>query len=265
MKQPEAVIAEAARGIREAYVSGVPVRPVREMLVGLDLPDLGYAVQRVNTQHWIAEGRRPVGCKIGLTAKAVQHQLGVDQPDYGVLFADMCLGTGDEIPAGAVLQPKVEAEVALMLERDLDMDRPTIAELIRATAFVLPAIEIVGSRIADWNIRLIDTVADNASSGMVALGGPPRLLRDLDLVNCRMTMVSGERLLSNGTGAACLGSPLNAAVWLATTMQRLGTPLRAGDLVMTGALGPMAPAAPGDVIEATIEGLGTVRVGFGHA
>lgn len=261
----EALVSEAARLLREAYATGVPIAPLRDLLATVRTTDAGYAVQRLNTKAWIAEGRRVSGCKIGLTAKAVQQQLGVDQPDYGVLFADMCLGTGEEVPAGSVLQPKVEAEVALVLERDLDIEMPTIADVIRATAFAVPAIEIVGSRIANWDIRLVDTVADNASSGLVALGGPVRSLRDLDLVDCRMTMTSGERTLSSGKGSACLGSPLNAAVWLARTMHRLGTPLRAGDLIMTGALGPMAVVAPGDAVEASIEGLGKVSVAFAHA
>jgi 2-keto-4-pentenoate hydratase len=259
------LIEHAAQLLRDAYASGVPVPPVRTLLKDVLGEDAGYAVQRLNTKHWIAEGRRPIGCKIGLTAKAVQRQLGVDEPDYGVLFADMCLGTGEEVGVGAVLQPKVEAEIALVLDRDLDMEMPTIAEVMRATAFAVPAIEIVGSRIANWDIKLIDTVADNASAGMIVIGGPQHRLSGLDLMGCRMTMTCGQRELSTGMGSACLGSPLNAATWLAQTMRRLGTPLRAGDLIMTGALGPMAAVGPGDVVEAAISGVGSVRVAFGGA
>jgi 2-keto-4-pentenoate hydratase len=258
----QASIEAAARLLRDAYKSGVPVSPVRDILKDVPGNDVGYAVQRFNTNLWIAEGRRPIGRKIGLTAKAVQRQLGVDEPDYGVLFADMCLRTGDEIAKDAVLQPKVEAEVALVLDRDLDMELPTITDVMRATAFAVPAIEIVGSRIANWDIRLIDTVADNASSALIAIGGPQRKLSGLDLMGCQMTMACGQRQLSKGVGSACLGSPLNAATWLARTMRRLGTPLRAGDLIMTGALGPMAAVSPGDVIDATIAGLGSVQVAF---
>jgi 2-keto-4-pentenoate hydratase len=257
--------AAAARAIREAYRTRCPVAPVRALLGSATDAAAAYAVQQANTEIWLAEGRRPVGRKVGLTAKVVQRQLGVDQPDHGMLFADMCYGTGEEIAADAVLQPRVEAEVALVLERDLTMEQPTVADVIRATAFALPAIEVVGSRIAGWDITLVDTIADNASSGLFVLGGPPRSLLGLDLVACRMRMTRERETISEGSGAACLGSPLNAAVWLARTVVRLGNPLKAGDTIMTGALGPMAAVAPGQVVQAAIEGLGTVVASFGAA
>lgn len=261
MNLTDSRIEEAAGLIREAYRTGRPCAPVRTLLPDGDVAT-AYAVQEANTRRWLDDGRRPVGRKIGLTAKAVQVQLGVDQPDYGMLFADMCLGDSEEIASGRVLQPKVEAEIALVLERDLMLEHPTVADVLRATAYALPAIEVVGSRIANWDIRIVDTVADNASSGLFVLGGPARKLDGLDLRLCGMVLERRGEPVSLGAGAACLGNPLTAAAWLARKMVEVGRPLQAGDVLMTGALGPMAPVAAGDVVEARISGLGSVRAVF---
>ena len=254
-------IDKAARRIRDAYRRGRPIRPVRDALPKGDLA-AAYRVQRANTDHWVGQGRRIVGRKIGLTAKAVQAQLGVDQPDYGMLFADMAVVDGDEITAGEVMQPRVEAEVALVLAQDLFDEQLTVLDLIDAVAYALPAIEVVGSRIAKWDIDIVDTISDNASSGKFVLGTRPVALEDLDLRRCGMTMELRGEPVSVGAGVACLGNPLNAALWLARRMVAVETPLCAGDVVMTGALGPMAAVAPGDVVEARIEGLGSVRAAF---
>ncbi len=197
------------------------------------------------------------------TLATIVSQSILDQPDFGVLFADLCVGDAQEIAAGRVLQPRVEAEVALVLEHDLKQEQPTVADVIRATAYALPAIEVVDSRIAGWDISILDTIADNASSGLFVLGGPPRRLADLDLRLCGMVMECDGNQISVGAGAACLGNPLNAATWLARKMVEVGMPLQAGDIIMTGALGPMAPASSGKVVEARISGLGSVRAIFG--
>ncbi len=258
------LIAEVARELREAYDGGDYLAPVRTRLPEGDV-EAAYAVQRANTEHWIEAGRRVAGCKIGLTSKSVQKQLGVDQPDFGMLFADMGSGDGEEMPWRHLQQPRCEAEVALVLERDLcDAERIGIPELIGAVAYALPAIEVVGSRIAKWDIRIVDTIADNASASRFVLGTTPMKLDGLDLRLAGMVMERRGEPVSFGAGAACLGHPLNAAVWLARTMARRGLPLRAGDTVLTGALGPMVGADPGDVFEARIEGLGSVRAVFGR-
>lgn len=257
-------IEQAARAIRGAHDKRTPCPPIRDLLPANDIQS-AYAVQEVNTKAWIKAGRRLVGRKTGLTAKSVQRQLGVDQPDFGMLFADMAVNDGEEIALDRVLQPKVETEIAFVLERDLTAEQLTVADVVRAIAYALPAIEIVGSRIAKWDIRIVDTIADNASSGLFVLGGPPAKLNDLDLRLCGMVMERRGEPVSVGAGAACLGHPLNACVWLANAMVAVGRPLSAGDIILSGALGPMVAAAPGDVFEARISGLGSVRAAFAPA
>ncbi|MCQ4207624.1 2-keto-4-pentenoate hydratase [Streptomyces longispororuber] len=257
---PPAVV-KAADALAEATRTRVPCPPVRPLFADGDV-ETAYVVQRLNVQRALTAGRRIVGRKIGLTSPAVQAQLGVDRPDFGALFADMEVAQGGEVPAGALLQPKVEAEVALVLAHDLPHRECTVADVLRAVDFALPALEIVDSRIAGWDISIVDTVADNASCGLYVLGGTPVPLTGLDLRAVEMTMTRAGETVSRGTGADCLGSPLNAAAWLAGALAERGDPLRAGDVVLTGALGPMVPAAPDDTFEATITGLGSVQVTF---
>lgn len=261
-------ISEIADLLWEAERQRAPCAPLRERILeaaaGGDPVAAAYAVQQHNVRRRLQAGARAVGRKIGLTSVAVQQQLGVDSPDFGMLLADMAFGDGAEIPLARTLQPKVEAEIALVLERDLVHERHTFADILSATAYALPAIEVVGSRIENWNIKLLDTVADNASSGLFVLGSTPVKLGRLDLVNCAMSMERRGEEVSTGSGAACLANPLNAAVWLADMMVRVGTPLRAGEVLLTGALGPMVAVAPGDRFLASIEGLGEVRAVFGN-
>ncbi|MCU1374076.1 MAG: 2-keto-4-pentenoate hydratase [Actinomycetia bacterium] len=249
---------EAAAKLRKAEEAGVPIPPLRGSLPEGSV-EAAYEVQQVNVSHWLADGRRLVGRKIGLTSEAVQRQMGVDQPDFGALFADMCLADGEPIPAGAVLQARAEAEVALVVNRDLPNADMTFGELTAAIDHLLPAIEVVGSRIQDWDISIVDTIADNASSGMYVLGANAVDPRSIDLYAAGMVLELGGRIRSVGSGAACLGHPYRAALWLARRMAAEGEPLRAGDLVLTGALGPIVPLEPGLPVQATIQGLGTVR------
>ncbi len=250
----------AAERIRTARETVTPCAPVRDLFAADDV-EAGYAVQNVNTEHWLAQGRRLVGRKIGLTSPAVQKQLGVMQPDYGMLFEDMAFADGEPVPVRDMMQPRVEAEIAFVLGRDLD-EVVTPAEVMRAIEYAVAAIEIVDSAVADWDIRFVDTVADNASSGRYVLGSTPRKLGDFDPVLCGMVMERAGEPVATGVGAACLGSPITAATWLAKKMRTVGRPLRAGDLVLSGALGSLVPVSAGDVVEARINGVGTVRAVF---
>jgi 2-keto-4-pentenoate hydratase len=254
-------VREAAERLWVARATGRPCAPVRDLLGDADI-EAAYQVQAVNTARWRAAGRRVAGWKIGLTSQAVQRQLGVSQPDFGALFADDAFGDGEPIPWARLQQPKAEGEIAFVLERDLDLEAPTPADIARAVAFALPAIEIVGSRIADWDIRITDTIADHASAGVYVLGTRPARLRDFDPRLCGMVLERRGEPESVGAGAACLGNPLSAVRWLARTMVERGEPLRAGDVVLSGALGPLIPIRAGDVLELRISGVGEVRAVF---
>ncbi|TPQ33978.1 2-keto-4-pentenoate hydratase [Cupriavidus pinatubonensis] len=257
---PEHVIADMLWQAQQQMTPCAPIRDLFDDAKGKE--SLAYEVQQVNIRRQVSAGRRIVGRKIGLTSPAVQKQLGVDRPDFGTLLDDMAVVDGEPIDTSRLLQPKVEAEIALVLEKDLLHERHTVADLIGATAYALAAIEVVASRIADWNIRFLDTVADNASSGMFVLGTQPVSLSNIDLAGASMRMTCGDKVVSQGAGAACLGNPLNAARWLADTLVQLGTPLRAGDVILTGALGPMVAAQADHTYIANIDGFAPVRAIF---
>ena len=203
-----------------------------------------------------------MGRKIGLTSPAVQAQLGVDQPDFGVLFDDMDVSGISAVPAGTLLQPRAEAEVAFVLGADLDGPDLSIDSVRAAVDHAVAAIEIVDSRVAGWDIRITDTIADNGSSGLFVLGDQRVSLEQFQPAAVTMTMYADDLLVSEGTGAACLDDPLNALLWLARTAQQVGDPLRAGQVVLSGALGPMHSVTPGSTVRAEISSLGTVSVRF---
>lgn len=244
-----------ARRLRDAYSGGV-VAPLRDALDPTDATG-AYAVQTINTRFWETQGRRIVGRKAGLTAKAVQAQLGVDQPDFGVLFDDMRVADGGILDPARAIQPKAEAEIAFVLGADLPDTATTVEQVAAAVVSVHAAIEIVDSRIADWKITFADTVADNGSSAFFVLADAGLPLAGLDLEGAAMEMRVNGAAASTGIGAAALGNPLNAAAWLARTLAGRGEPLRAGDVLLAGALGPMVALTPGDHVVADIAGIGT--------
>ena len=255
------IVATAADRLWEAHATGRPCAPVRDIIGSTDVA-LAYAVQDHNTRRSLAQGRRLTGRKIGLTAKTVQRQLGVGEPDYGMLFADMAVCDGEDVAMPTLMQPRVEGEVAFCLKRDLTNPQLTMTDVLAAIDYALAAIEIVDSRIERWDIKIGDTIADNASSGRYVLGNEPHSLRDVDLRLCGMVIERHGEQVSFGAGAACLGHPLNATLWLAQKMVAAGRPLLTGDLVMSGALGPMVAAAAGDIFDLKINGLGSVRAAF---
>jgi len=250
-------IQQAATALFEARASNTPITPISTShgIVGLNA---AYDVAAINTKAALKAGRRIVGLKVGLTSKAVQVQLGVDQPDFGVLFDDMEFLNGQDIPTKRLIQPKVEAEVAFVVGRDLNSKNPTYAQFLSVLDYALPAIEIVDSAIIDWKISLVDTVADNASSALYVLGDQPISIGQIALGDLGMEMSKNGETVSVGTGAACLGHPLRAAYWLAKTMASLGQGLTAGQVILSGALGPMVPVKSGDLVQAHIAGLGRV-------
>jgi 2-keto-4-pentenoate hydratase len=244
----------AARLLRDAYAKGA-IPPLRDWLEPTDAAG-AYGVQAINTRFWESQGRRIVGRKAGLTAKAVQAQLGVDQPDFGVLFEDMRVADGGRLDPAKCLQPKAEAEIAFVLGADLPSPETTVEDVAAAVATVHAAIEIVDSRIADWKITFADTVADNGSSAFFVLAEQGLPLAGIDLEGAVMAMRIGGEVVSTGVGAAALGNPLNAAAWLARTLAERGEPLKAGDVLLAGALGPMVTLTPGDTVETSVAGIG---------
>ena len=243
-----------ASALREAY-STEPIPPLDD--IASDDVDMAYAIQEINTQYWISKGRTLVGRKIGLTSIAVQKQLGVDQPDFGALFNDMGIEDGGVLSPSVLLQPKVEAEIALVLGADLDIVDCTASQVAAAVEYAVASLEIVDSRIEGWQIRFADTVADNGSSAKFVLGKEKKTLENLDLYSCGMVLEVDGVVTSLGAGAACLGHPLNAAAWLASTLSQRGAPLKEGDILLTGALGPMVSLTPGSNIKSQIGGLGS--------
>lgn len=261
MKVPSHV--ELAMRLREAY-SGSAIAPMRDGLAPTDAVG-AYAVQEINTRFWVDQGRRIVGRKAGLTAKAVQTQLGVDQPDFGVLFQDMRVADGGALSPSNCLQPKAEAEIAFVLAADLPSPDTTPEQVAAAVASVHAAIEIVDSRIADWKITFADTVADNGSSAYFVLSEQGLPLDGLDLEGAAMEMRFNGEPVSTGIGSAALGNPLNAAAWLAQTLAQRGEPLKAGDVLLAGALGPMVALQPGTQVHAKITGIGECSFNYGDA
>lgn len=258
MDSLEQRIDQAAARLERAAATRVPCAPVRD-LIGSDV-DSAYQVQSRNIASLTKEGRRVIGRKIGLTSPTVQEQLGVDQPDFGVLLDDSDC-SNSVVDMGRLLQPRIEAEVAFALVADID--EPVTAQSVQAfVSRVFAAFEIVDSRISGWDISLADTVADNASAGLFVLGESIARADTPDLSKILMKMSVDGNVVSTGAGADCLGSPWNALAWLANTCLSYGAPLRAGEIILSGALGPMVSVSAASSYTAEISGVGTVSAEF---
>lgn len=246
----------------EALRSRSMVSPLTEREPEITIED-AYHVSLRMVERRVEDGEQIVGKKIGVTSKAVMNMLNVHQPDFGYLTDRMVYGNGEEMPISELLiQPRAEGEIAFVLKRDLAGPGITAADVIRATDFVMPCFEVVDSRVKDWQIKIQDTVADNASCGLLVLGDRKVDPRKLDLSTVGMVVEKNGDLLSTGAGAAALGSPINCVVWLANTLGKLGVPLKAGELILSGSLVPLEPVVAGDTMHVSIGGIGTASVRF---
>lgn len=254
---PRDLVEAAAERLVRAHLSGSPCAPVRDLIGSSDVAAAYQVQERLNAARFDA-GARVVGRKIGATSAAVQNQLGVDQPDFGVLFDDMAFDDAAELPLSRLIQPRAEAEVAFVLAEDLTDGPLDDAQIRWAIDYAVAALEIVDSRIEGWDISFADTVADNASSGLYVLGTHRRTLAELEPIDVTMSMSIDGVEVSTGSGAACLGDPLRAVAWLAHQARTYGEPLRAGQVILSGALGPMLPVSAGSLVRAEISGLGSV-------
>lgn len=252
---------DAARQLLAAYASGVPTDPLTEQYPDFHLDD-AYQVQQEQLQEWLARGRTVVGHKVGLTAAAMQKQLGIDQPDYGLLFDDSAHDSGAQLSTADLISPLVEPEVAFVLAHALKGPGVTPEDALAAVGHVSASLEVIDSRIADWRIGLVDTIADNASSAAHVI--QPLGVRagsvDLTSVDCHFSR-NGE-VVERGRSDAVLGSPVNALAWLANTLGSRGVGLEAGHVILSGAITAAVPTHPGDTFSATLTGIGTVTARF---
>jgi 2-keto-4-pentenoate hydratase len=258
MNDHTTVIEKAATILLKANESKEPCLPIRNLIGETDIVT-AYEIQNYNVEKELAKGRSISGLKIGLTSFAVQKQLGVDQPDYGVIWADTEVKNGGIVSWEDLLQPKAEAEIAFLLGQDIPRKLENTHELLPYLEGMCAAIEIVGSRVENWNIRITDTVADNASASHYVLENEWSSLQGFDFEGCKMQLFKNNESVSTGQGSACMGNPLNAVLWLVNTMVELNRPLKKGYVLLSGALGPMVPMLPNDVFRAEIEGLGKVE------
>ena len=250
-----------AGALLAAYGSRTPVAPLTESCAGLTLDD-AYGIQQRQVRARLAGGAVIAGYKVGLTSEAARRQFGVAECDFGHLLSDMEYVADNPVPVSAFLQPRAEPEIALVLGRPLGGPRVTVSDVVAATAYAVPAIEIIDSRIADWRISLLDTVADNASGGGFVLGQSPLPLdrADLSLTGC--VLRHNGRIVATGAGAAAMGSPVYAAAWLANELIGRGAQLAAGHIILTGTITAAIPVVAGDAVTASFDHLGSVTAVF---
>jgi 2-oxopent-4-enoate hydratase len=252
-----------AAALDSAERNRAAIRPLTETQPGLTVQD-AYAIQSAWLRSKLAGNAKPVlvGRKVGLTARAMQQQLGVDEPDFGFLLNHMLVPDGGSIPRDALILPRVEPEIAFYLAKDLRGPGLSASDVMAATRAVAPALEIVDSRIADWKIKLQDTIADNGSSARAVVGPPVAYDARLDLAAVTVTLKRNGEQLGEGSGAAVLGHPAEAVAWLANALAAFGESLREGDVVLPGAMCASVFANAGETFEASYTGLGSVSVRF---
>ena len=245
----------------DALVARTPIAPLSAAHPDMTIEDAYHVQQRMIARR-LEKGDRVIGKKIGVTSKAVMNMLGVHQPDFGYLLDSMVFNEGESVDMDTLIQPKAEGEIAFLLKKDLQGPGVTAADVLAATEGVMACFEIVDSRIQDWKIKIQDTVADNASCGVFVLGDKLVDPKKVDLALCGMVLEKNGEIVVTGAGAATMASPVNAMVWLANTLGRLGIGLNAGDIVLSGALGAMVPVKAGDSLRCTIGGIGGCSVRF---
>ncbi|WP_322996546.1 2-oxopent-4-enoate hydratase [Castellaniella sp.] len=257
----QTLIEQLGSSLHQALVQRNPIAPLTETYPDLSI-EQAYRIQEHMLSHRIDAGARVIGKKIGVTSKAVMNMLGVFQPDFGYLLSDMVHADGATVALDTLIQPKAEGEIAFFLKKDLQGPGVTVADVYAATEGVMACFEIVDSRIRDWKIKIQDTVADNASCGLLVLGEKLVDPRQLDLTTCGMVLELDGEVSVTGSGAAALGSPVAAVAWLANQMGALGTPLKAGEIVLSGALAAMVPISGPCNLRVSIGGLGSCSVRF---
>jgi 2-keto-4-pentenoate hydratase len=257
----EQTIESISRDLYNAERDRRTLRPITETYPEIDI-DTAYKIQLALIQLKDADGKKIVGKKIGLTSKAMQKMLNVDQPDYGHIFDNMVLHDGVVFRVAELIQPKIEPEIAFIIDREIKGPGVTPMQVLAATRFVVPALEIIDSRIEGWRIKLCDTIADNASSARVVLGSSPKRVDERDLKLVGMILEKNGEIVQTGAGGAVLGHPAVAVAWLANAVGRFGVSLNAGDIIMPGALCGAVDVGAGDLLQASFDGLGTVSVRF---
>ena len=254
-------IAKEGQELLRAEQTRAVLRPFTEKYPAISQEE-AYGIQLAFIELKKSAGAKVVGKKIGLTSKAMQKMLNVDQPDYGHILDGMVLQDGAQFRVAELIQPKIEPEIAFIMARDLKGPGVTPMQVMAATRFVVPALEIIDSRIEGWKIKLCDTIADNASSARVVLGSSPRRVDERDLKLVGMILEKNGDIVQTGAGGAVLGHPAVAVAWLANAVGQFGVSLNAGDIVMPGALCGAVDVAAGDLLQASYDGLGTVSVRF---
>ena len=245
----------------QALIERKAIDPLTDREPAITIED-AYQIQLHMIQRRLDAGESVVGKKIGVTSKVVMDMLKVNQPDFGQMTSGMVFNEGEPIRTDTMIAPRAEAEVAFVLKRDLMGPGVTAADVLRATDCVMPCFEIVDSRIKDWKIKIQDTVADNASCGVLTLGGMRKSPRQLDLALAGMVLAKNGEVISTSTGAAVQGSPVNAVAWLANTLGRLGIGLKAGEVILSGSQSPLVPVKAGDSLSCSVGGLGSTSVRF---